>query len=328
MLNALGDGATAEELDRELPKLRGGVLSVDLLLAARRRGFDAALLAGDATLLRKEVAAGRAAMLLLRLLDAPGSRRDVYHYVVVDGSDPEHGLFRFQFGDGRFRWAPLREVEGSWQPAGRALLRVRPARPSLAEGLRRGVELESAGRLAEATELYRQLLAAHPASVRLLANLGNAERARGRRVEAEAAYRAALGVDATDRDALNNLAWLLRADPARQAEAEGLAARAAAAPGPDQREALDTLGRIQLARGRCREAASSFERGLPPLAAADETGAALLEGLGRARLACGEREAARRAFEAALLAGARPEVAQAARAGLRALDDAEQAPIR
>jgi Flp pilus assembly protein TadD len=319
VLNALGDSATEQQLDLELPKVKGGVLSLDLVLAARRRGFAAALVTGDAASIRREIEAGRAAILMLRLLDAPGRGKDVYHYVVVDGFDPARTLFRFQFGDGRFRWARLAEVEGSWKPAGHALVRVRAAIPSLAEGLQRGVDLQRQGRADEAAEVYRELLEAHPESARLLTNLGNVEATRGRRAEAESAFRAALQVAPADRDALNNFAWLLREDSSRLEEAEALAARAAAAPGPDQGEALDTLGRVQLARGRCHDAASTFARGLSPDPPPSEVAATLLEGLGQARLLCGELQAAQDAFRAAILAGPRPDTERAARAGLESL---------
>ena len=320
VLTALGAPVSEQELDAELPKTRGGVLSLYLLLAARGRGFDAVLEAGDAVALRGEIQEGRAAIVMLRLLDAPGTRRDVYHYVVVDGFDPERQLFRFQFGDGKARWARPSEVERTWKAAGHALLRVRPRSLSLADGLRRGVELEKSGRPAEAADLYRELLATHPESLRAWVNLGNAEATRGRRSEAEAAYRAALRRAPSDRDALNNLAWLLLADEARREEAEALAARAVVGSGTDRLQAADTLGRIQLARDRCHEAAATLEEAL----SGEETPApllraALFEGLGQARRACGEVDAAREAFSATLLAGPGPDTARAARAGLEAL---------
>ena len=283
VLNSLGDPVTEPQLEAELPPVRGGVLSLDLVLAARRRGFEAALLRGDATTLRLEIEAGRAAILMLRLLDMPGQRRDIYHYVVADGFDPERSRFRFQFGDGKVRWASLGDLEGSWKAAGHALVRVAPGAPSLADGLRRGMALEREGRWAEAAELYRRLDTAHPRSLRVLVNLGNAEAAGGRRAEAEAAYRAALEIGPTDRDALNNLAWLLLADPARLEEAEVLATRAAAAPGVDRAPVLDTLGRIRLARGRCSAAAEAFSRALAEEPLPDRLRAALQSGLDAAR---------------------------------------------
>src|SRR6185503_16295865 len=104
-----GDPVPEADLARALPAAPGGgVLSIDLLLAARTRGFEAALVAGDAGTLAAEIEAARPAILMLKLLDVPGSRRDVLHYVVVDGHDRGRGLFRMQFGDGRARWVPLR----------------------------------------------------------------------------------------------------------------------------------------------------------------------------------------------------------------------------
>lgn len=287
VLNANGDPVSEADLAASLPRAPGGgVLSVDLLLAARQRGFDASLVAGDAEAVRREVLAGRPVILLLRLLDAPGERKDVYHYTVVDGFDPNRRLFRLQFGDGKARWAELPRLEGSWKAAGHALLLVRPG---LASQLRRGVELEGSGRLDEAAAAYRKALLAHPDSARAWVNLGNCEARRGRRDEAETAYREALAIAPEHRDALNNLAWLLLVEGSRMEEAERLASRAAASPGrgPDRALAQDTLARVQLARGRCDDAAKTFEQAL---ATSEDlpavTRAQLREGLAEARRAC------------------------------------------
>ena len=82
----------------------------------RERGFDASLVAGDADAIRREVGEGRPVILLLRLLDLPGERKDVHHYVVVDGHDPRRDLFRLQFGDGRARWAAVAKTGGAVAP--------------------------------------------------------------------------------------------------------------------------------------------------------------------------------------------------------------------
>ena len=290
VLNAHGDPVTARELEAALPAAPGGgVLSVDLLLAARRRAFDAALVTGGADTLRAELDEGRPAILMLRLLDAPGSRRDVYHYVVADGFDPGRSLFRFQFGDGKARWAALERLEKGWRGSGHALLLVR-SRADTDAALRRGVELERAGRPGEAAALYRRVLAVRPGSVRAWVDLGNAEAGRGRREEAESAYRRALEIAPSDRDALNNLAWLLLEEGTRLAEAEDLAAKAARRPGPDRLPAQDTLARIQLARGRCAEAARTFDEALASVERLSEASlAGLREGRERARQACAPR---------------------------------------
>lgn len=287
VLNVHGDSVSENELDAALPKPPGGgVLSVDLLLAARQRGFDAGLVAGRPEHARAEVRAGRPAILMLRLLDLPGAGRDIFHYVVLDGFDPGRGLFRFQFGDGKARWAAFEPLEKSWAAAGHALLLVRPREQTDAE-LRRGVALEDLGRVEEAAVLYRSVLTVRPDSVRAWVDLGNAEARRGQGEEAEKAYRKALRISPDGRDALNNLAWLLLREGRQLEEAEALAARAADQPGFDRPLAQDTLGRIQLARGRCEAAARTFTEALAAEGIPDSTRTELLEGLGRARSACG-----------------------------------------
>jgi Flp pilus assembly protein TadD len=278
VLGAHGDAASARELATGLPEIPGrGVLSVDLLIAARARGFDAALLTGSEAGLRRELGAGRPAILMLRLLDAPGRHHDVYHYVVADGIDAAAGLFRLQYGDGKARWVRLASVEGEWKPAGHALLVVR-RRAETDAALAQALALESARRLEEAESVYREVLELRPESVRVWVDLGNVLSDRELREDAEGAYRRAVALDPADRDALNNLAWLLLQQRSRLAEAEELAARAAKAPEGDSYRALDTLGRIQLARGRCPEAERTFRDALDAEALPETALTALREG--------------------------------------------------
>jgi len=174
VLSVHGDEVSEPDLAAALPDVAGrGVLSVDLLLAARQRGFDAALVAGTPERLRGEIEYERSVILMLRLFDAPGRRRDIYHYVVVDGADPRRRLFRFQFGDGQARWAPLESVEKGWRASAHALLVVWP-RETTDAALRRAVALEDEGRLDDAAALYRQVLEVRPRSVRAWVDLGNA----------------------------------------------------------------------------------------------------------------------------------------------------------
>jgi hypothetical protein len=274
VLNALGDPVTEAELVAALPRAPGGgVLSVDMLLAARQRGFTASLVSGTEDMVRSEIAAGRPVILLLRLLNAPGSSRDIYHYVVVDGVDPGRDLLRFQFGDGKVRWSTLEPLEGAWEGAGHALLAIRgpdDARPLLREA----VALEQAGRLDEAAARYRLIVESHPDSTRAWVNLGNVQSQQGKDVEAEQAYRHALAMAPEDPDALNNLAWLLLQRGSELEEAEQLARTAASKGGPDLPLVLDTLARIQGAQGHCDEAAVTF---VAALGAPDLTSRARIE---------------------------------------------------
>ena len=178
------------------------------------------------------------------------------------------------------------------------------------------------GRSVEAADLYRELLKAYPDSARTWVNLGNAQAAAGRRSEAQAAYRAALRIAPGDQDALNYLAWLLLQEGDRLDEAETLAMRAVAEPQLEGAQSLETLGRIQLARKRYRDAVAAFEGALS-LAEAPSAGlrAFLLEGLGQAYRTCGDAEAARAAFRAALLADPSSSAAENARSALQALEN-------
>ncbi|HKC11352.1 MAG TPA: tetratricopeptide repeat protein [Vicinamibacteria bacterium] len=321
VLNSYGDMISEAQLGADLPKAPGGgVLSVDLLLAARERGFDAALVPGDGETIRKEIAQKHPSILMLKLLDVPGERKDIYHYVVVDGFDPGRGLFRVQFGDGKVRWTSLARLDRAWRGTSHALLLVHPRR-DLGLELRRAVELERAERWTEAATLYREIIAAWPSAARAWVNLGNVEARLDRREESERAYRRALVLSPGLSDALNNLAWLLLSGGSRLEEAEELALEAARETGTDQPVALDTLGRVQLARGRCADAEKTFASALLGADPARGEGRAdLLEGLGRAHWACGRAEEARSTLLEALAAGPTTQRSRAIQAALLALE--------
>lgn len=319
VLNYHGHPVSFEELETTLPRRRnGGVLTLDMLLAARERGFDARLVEGTPALVTEELAAGRPVILMLQVLDAPGDRGDLFHYVVLDGLDRERGVVRLQWGDRRPVWTTFEKIDRPWRLTRRATLLIAPGgerRRDAATPVRYAAALESAGRTEEAAALYRRLVEEDPEAPLVWTNLGNAEAALGRVAEAERAYRRALELAPDDPDALNNLAWLLLQDGARLDEAEALARRAVAGAGGDAWLALDTLGRIQRAAGRCAQAVESLraaERSMPDGA---DGGDSLALELGLAERDCGEagwRERLRRLAEGALDG----EVAARARAAL------------
>jgi tetratricopeptide (TPR) repeat protein len=288
---ALGRPVAAAELEAALPKAaNGGVLTLDLMLEARARGLSARLEGGTPEAVASALASGTPPILALRVLDVPGERRDLYHYVVADGLDAERGLVRLQYGDGERRWTSFARLEGPWRGAGRAMVVIGPRAASEAAGppgqLAWAVALEEAGRLDEAAALYDDWLLAVPESDLLWTNLGNVEAARGRKSEAEAAYRRALELAPDRADALNNLAWLILDEEGRAVEAEALARRAVEADGADPYLALDTLARAERRLGRCPAAVATAERALL-LAPGDAPGRPELErSLAEARAAC------------------------------------------
>lgn len=260
VLQHYGDPTTMQAWDAALPKTRGGVMSIDLVLAARQKGFDARLVTGDASIVEAELRDRRPVILMLQVVQAPGAGYDFFHYVVLDGFDPEANLYRVQFGDGKARWAPLDRLESAWKPTKYATLLIQPADPN-AEALRAAVRLEDEGKYALAADAYREITTRDPNSSLAWTNLGNSETRLGRRVPAEEAFRKAIAIDADSADALNNLAWLLF-EQQRYDEAEPFARRAVAAKAPDVWMRLDTLARILVARGACEKASLAFEQAL------------------------------------------------------------------
>jgi hypothetical protein len=270
-----GDTRSMEEWQETLPKTRGGVMSIDMVLAARERGFESNLVTGDASLVEAEVRDGRPIILMLKVVGAPGKSFDFFHYIVIDGYDPMNNTFRTQFGDGRARWTTMDRLEPAWKSTQHAAIVIRPASPST-EALRAAVRLEEAGKLALAADAYRTILDKDPKSVLAWTNLGNTELRLGRRNPAEEAFRKALEVDPENADALNNLAWLLFEEK-RMDEAEPLARKAVITKAPDPWTRLDTLARILAAKGNCDEARMTFRQALDTLPPAHASERAELE---------------------------------------------------
>ncbi len=251
-----GDPTTMDEWQAVLPKTRGGVMSIDLVLAARQSGFDAELVTGDGALIEAEIRDGRPVILMLQVVQYPGKSLDFFHYIVIDGFDPMTNLFRTQFGDGKARWATMKRIAPAWKMTKYATIVIRPRDPN-ADALRAAVRLEEEGKYALAAHAYREVLQRDPKSVLAWTNLGNAELRLGRRPAAEEAFRKALELDPDAADTLNNLAWLLFEEK-RIGEAEPLARKAVITKAPDRWLRLDTLARILAARGACDEAAMTF----------------------------------------------------------------------
>jgi len=260
VLRHYGDTLTMKEWEAMLPKTRGGVMSIDLVLAARQRGFDARLVTGDAGLVQAEIRDHHPVILMLQVVQAPGKSYDFFHYVVVDGYDPAQNIYRVQFGDAKTRWATMDRLDPAWKPTKHAAIVIRPADPASA-ALRAAVELEEQGKLALAAHAYREILDQNPKSIVAWTNLGNVEMRLGRNPAAEEAFRKALELDPDSADALNNLAWLLYEEK-RVDEAEPVARKAVITQAPDAWMRLDTLARILVARGACDEAKTTFRQAI------------------------------------------------------------------
>jgi predicted double-glycine peptidase len=263
VLQHYGDATPMESWDASLPKTRGGVLTIDLLLAARQKEFDARLVTGTPQLVEDELRNQRPVILMLQVIDSPGHKYDFFHYVVADGIDDERHLIRTQWGDRKGRWTTFDRIEKPWNGGGHAAILIHPrtANDQLTAALRDAVALEEQGKFADAAQRYRDLLTTHSDSPLLWTNLGNAEMQLHHNDEAERAFRRAVAADASSRDALNNLAWLLL-QQSRFDEAESLARKAVALRGDDSYLTLDTLAQILAAKGDCKEAISTFQQAI------------------------------------------------------------------
>lgn len=290
-----GESTSIDELDQRLPKAdNGGVLTLDLLLEARARGYRARLMEGSLEELRRAIDAAEPAILALQVLNMPGGRRDFFHYVIVDGYDPGEKLVRLHFGDGAVRWASERWLEEPWRGAGNAMVLIEEragdpvtvAESAFESSVRYAVALEAMGELDAARNLYRRLLDDRPDSALLWTNRGNVERAAGDAAYAETCYRRALELEPDNRDALNNLAWLLLEEGGDVDEAVALAERAVAADGPDPYLALDTLARALGARGDCAGALAEAQRASDLAPEGSGAAAELAESLRRTRERC------------------------------------------
>jgi len=127
VLNYWDQDADIDELAAELPVVGNGVLSVDLLIEARKRGFDAQIVEGSLAYLEEAIRRGEPLILMLRVVDAPLPKRDLYHYVVVDGVDSANELVRLHFGKGRATWGKLAKIRRAWEATDNFVLDMRPA---------------------------------------------------------------------------------------------------------------------------------------------------------------------------------------------------------
>lgn len=231
VLQHYGDVTSMQAWDAALPKVHGGVMTVDLLIAARQKGFDAQIVTADREFVRNQLMTGHPVILMLKVIDSLGHSYDFFHYIVVDGIDPARGLIRAQFGDRSARWVRFDRLENAWAGGAHTAILITP-HDALADSMRAAVELEDQGKYGEAATQYREIIASHPDSAVAWTNLGNAYTQLKQNEDAEAAFRKALEIAPTSRDALNNLSWLLYQQH-RLPEAEALARRAIAQPGPD-----------------------------------------------------------------------------------------------
>ena len=249
VLGAAGVEAQPDALVREVytPGL-GGSLQLELVAAARARGFLPYVIAPETDALLAELVAGRPVLVLqnLRLRTWPA-----WHYAVVIGADPANETLVLRSGETRRLEMPAHRFLATWERAerwGLVLLEPGelPAKPDRAWYFDAVAGLEETGRYAAAAASWSAALQHWPGDDVALFGLGTARYLDGDLDGARAAYEGLLDQAPDHAAALNNLANVL-ADAGCGASARALALRAldaAQAGGPVAAAAADTLLRL------------------------------------------------------------------------------------
>jgi hypothetical protein len=249
VLGAAGVDADPDALAREVytPGL-GGSLQLELVAAARARGFVPYVIAPEPDALFAELLAGRPVLVLqnLRLRTWPA-----WHYAVVVGVDPAAERVILRSGTERRLEMPAGRFVRSWDRGerwGLVLLQPGelPARPDRARYFDAVAGLEETGRYAAAARAWEAALAVWPGDAVARFGYATARHLDGQFAAARAGYEALLAEQPGHAAALNNLANLL-AKLGCGASARALAERAvAAAPegGEIAAAAAETLARM------------------------------------------------------------------------------------
>ncbi|MDX1480191.1 MAG: PA2778 family cysteine peptidase [Woeseiaceae bacterium] len=192
---------------------RKGSLTIELMTAMREHGRLAYPLAGTIDEVLAELDAGRPVLVFQNLGVAWLPK---WHYAVVVGYDAEADRIVLRSGTERRRLTPRRVFLRTWQRgdfwSAVALEPGQlPARPDPARYFRAAAGLETAGRRKEARAAWRAALGQWPGSAVPPFALGNIALAEGRHDAAIGWYRQALRLDPGYWTASNNLAHALAA---------------------------------------------------------------------------------------------------------------------
>ncbi len=126
-----GAPVTAEEIARDiyLPDYRGA-LTLDLLLWARRQGYEARAESGSPLALKRAIASNHPVICLLR---KRGPLADRNHFVVVRGYQDDPPVWLLDAADGRELRVPAPAFERDWRDCRSWMLVIQEKPPSSGE---------------------------------------------------------------------------------------------------------------------------------------------------------------------------------------------------
>ncbi|RQO63299.1 hypothetical protein DBR47_01775 [Paucibacter sp. KBW04] len=203
---------------------RQGSLQVEMLVAARRQGLPAYLLAPKLEAVLQEVAAGHP-VLVFQNLSLPVY--PVWHYAVLIGYDRERGTVTLHSGTTAAMEMSLSAFERTWARGEHwAMVALAPERlPASADAASAGRAVAALERLQPrpAAIAYASALRRWPGDLLLQMGAGNSAYALGDLAAAETAYRAASQTHPQAADAWNNLAQVLWEQGKKAAAAQAIA---------------------------------------------------------------------------------------------------------
>jgi tetratricopeptide (TPR) repeat protein len=199
VMNYWGKSATVAELSfyGRSPNLNG-MLSTQLPVLARQKGFKASFVEGSVGRIKNAIDRGVPPIIGVQ------SGGGHYHcFVVIGYCDREQTILCEEYDDCK-RLIPYDEIETLWEPAGHLMLELEVSRAE--ELFAEGAGLEAKGRYSDAAALYRKALQVDPSCTEARAGLGTCLLMQHKLEEALTEYKLAFEANPADPRVCNNLA--------------------------------------------------------------------------------------------------------------------------
>jgi tetratricopeptide (TPR) repeat protein len=218
-MNYWGKSATVEELSffGRTPNLNG-MLSTQVPVLARQKGFKAVFLEGSVGKVKNAIDRG-----VPPIIGVQSGGGNYHCFVVIGYNDKEQTLVCEEYRDSK-RLISYEEVETVWQPAGHLMLELEISRAE--ELFADGASLEAKGRYGEAAALYRKALQLESKMYEARVGLGNCLLFQHKLEEALVEYKLAFEANSADPKVCNNLANVYLELKRDLPEAEKLAGQA------------------------------------------------------------------------------------------------------
>jgi tetratricopeptide (TPR) repeat protein len=216
VMNYWGKAASVEELSfyGRTPNMTG-MLSTQVPVLARQKGFKATFLDGSVGKIKNAIDRG-----VPPIIGVQSGGGNYHAFVVIGYNDQERTIVCEEYEDTK-RLISYEEIEELWQPAGHLMLELEVSKSD--ELFTEGAGLEAKGRYDEAAVLYRKALKLDPACYEARVGLGNCLLFKHKLEEALAEYKLAFEANSADPRVCNNLANIYLELKRELPEAERLA---------------------------------------------------------------------------------------------------------